>query len=47
MHLDTHIRMVHTETLDNLVASEGVAPALVKIDVEGAELDVLRGATAP
>jgi FkbM family methyltransferase len=35
---------VHTVTLDGLVASEGRAPALIKIDVQGAEMRVLAGA---
>lgn len=33
-------------TVDELCASRGIVPAIVKIDVEGAEADVLRGATA-
>jgi FkbM family methyltransferase len=32
-------------TLDSLLAEQGRAPKLVKIDVEGAELKVLKGAT--
>ena len=32
-------------TLDDAVAEHGLRPAVVKIDVEGGELDVLRGAT--
>lgn len=31
-------------TLDRLCADRGITPAIVKIDVEGAEADVLRGA---
>jgi FkbM family methyltransferase len=38
---------VPTRTLDGLLAERGIeAPDVVKIDVEGAEMDVLRGATA-
>ena len=36
--------MVETVTIDDFCAREGVRPAVIKIDVEGAELDVLRGA---
>ena len=32
-------------SLDELAYGEGFAPGLVKIDIEGAELDALRGAT--
>lgn len=35
---------VQTVTLDEFCAREGIVPAFLKIDVEGAELDVLRGA---
>lgn len=35
---------VHTVTLDGLLASEDRAPALIKIDVQGAEMRVLAGA---
>jgi FkbM family methyltransferase len=35
---------IEVETLDEICAKEGVKPAVVKIDVEGFELDVLRGA---
>lgn len=37
---------VQVETLDQLIARHGV-PAFVKIDVEGLELNVLEGLTAP
>jgi FkbM family methyltransferase len=35
---------VPTVTIDGFCEREGLAPHLIKIDVEGAELDVLRGA---
>jgi FkbM family methyltransferase len=35
---------VETVTIDDFCARENVHPAFIKIDVEGAELDVLRGA---
>lgn len=35
---------VETVTIDGFCAREGVSPAVIKIDVEGAELEVLRGA---
>jgi len=35
---------VDTVTLDDVVPEHGLRPAVVKIDVEGGELDVLRGA---
>ncbi|PDQ17842.1 methyltransferase [Mesorhizobium sanjuanii] len=39
--------MVRTTTLDDSIATHGLRPpTLVKIDVEGAEVDVLRGMTA-
>lgn len=35
---------VETVTIDDFCAREGIRPSFIKIDVEGAELDVLRGA---
>jgi FkbM family methyltransferase len=35
---------VETVTLDDFCRREGIRPAFIKIDVEGAELEVLRGA---
>jgi FkbM family methyltransferase len=35
---------IETETIDDVVAQTGLRPAVIKIDVEGGELDVLRGA---
>jgi FkbM family methyltransferase len=35
---------VDTVTLDDFCRREGIRPSFIKIDVEGAELDVLRGA---
>jgi FkbM family methyltransferase len=41
------VRKVATARLDTLVAAQGLAPAeLIKIDVQGAELDVIAGAKA-
>jgi FkbM family methyltransferase len=40
------VERIKTTTLDSLIADHGV-PAFCKIDVEGFELDVLRGLTSP
>lgn len=36
--------LVSVETLDRLVARHGLSPGLVKLDIEGGELDALKGA---
>ena len=36
--------LVRTTTIDQFVASSGLKPSLLKVDVEGGEADVLRGA---
>lgn len=41
--LSGETRHVRVTTLDELASSEDEVPALIKIDAEGAELDVLRG----
>jgi FkbM family methyltransferase len=38
-----HVIRVETTSLDAFCAARGMHPSIVKIDVEGAELDVLRG----
>jgi FkbM family methyltransferase len=40
----TTIRTVRARSIDSFCAEAGVTPAVLKIDVEGAELDALRGA---
>jgi FkbM family methyltransferase len=39
-----HTRTLTTTTLDNILDKHKVSPDFIKIDVQGAELDVLRGA---
>ncbi|MCZ8173518.1 MAG: FkbM family methyltransferase [Brevundimonas sp.] len=40
----TEVQWTPSRTLDSLVAEHGLSPALIKVDVEGAELAVLEGA---
>jgi FkbM family methyltransferase len=40
------VRRVKTVTLDEIATKTGLVPDLVKVDVEGAEASVLRGATS-
>jgi FkbM family methyltransferase len=43
-----HAKRVYTETvtLDGYFGERGIVPDIIKIDVEGAEMDVLRGASS-
>jgi FkbM family methyltransferase len=41
--LNSHFK-VNTMTVDHIVQQTGISPQLVKVDVEGAEIDVLNGA---
>ena len=35
---------MQTTTIDNFVSSTGIIPSIIKMDIEGAEMDALRGA---
>ena len=42
---ESHIEKRSTSTLDDIYYSSGILPDLIKIDVQGAELDVLEGSS--
>lgn len=41
-----HLLTIPVETIDGVVERQGVAPALIKLDIEGGEFPALRGASA-